>query len=171
MEKTVEQKIHECVDKMVLKPFYIYENWNQANVSLDNIEHFPVVVNVLEESGTLRYGSLSINQVPEFAIAFIMPVNFDFEMNSELNEEDYDASRICKSMAIEFLDIVNKSGYFKSVDDVEYAVSYDFLDANLVAVILGFTAEETFGASLCGDMSEKLYTEKDYAFIEQLNHN
>lgn len=152
--KTFEEKIHEVVDSMKEHPTYIYENWSQANVSLDDVEHYPACVHVHEVSGTINMGIASYKNKPNVMIAFLMPIELDYNL---LDKEDYtcgdtsqyDASKECYKLAVEFIDALNKSDYFKGVESVNYSMMYDFLDSNNIAIILEFELEETFGISLC----------------------
>lgn len=137
----VEEKIRSIVERMKDSPGYIYEDWSTANVKLDKVLDFPVVVNVLPVSGKFHLSGTQMRDYPNCFIAFLDKTEFDFD-----GSENEDIVERCKDMAREFILLANRSRLFSPISgDIEYSVVYDKLDVNLTGIVLALRMEELQG--------------------------
>lgn len=143
MLETIEQKI-KSVAESIDGVKYIYMNWAQANVELDNVD-MPTIVYVLPASGDLNFTYARVYDNPETQIAFLAPTELDFEgaKNNDIVEQ-------MKRLCIRFVKKLNESGLFELVDGrIPYRVVYDYLDRNVTGISVEFRLEEIGGVSIC----------------------
>lgn len=145
---TIEQKVKKIVNT-IAGVDYLFMDWSQANVALDNIQK-PTIVYVLPPSGTLTISALHgrVYDKPETTIAILSPTDFDFD-----GGENDNVLEGMKRIAVQLIRAINDSDDFENISgDVDYQVVYDHLDVNLTGIMLTLTLEETEGLSLCGDI-------------------
>lgn len=146
---TVEQKIKSVVEQMD-GVTYIFDNWQTANIRLDKLP-LPVVLNLLPVSGTLNLGATQMKDFPNCMIAFMDKIDLDFDGT----ENDSVVER-CKSLAKEFILLINRSGMFEPISgDVPYSVFYDKLNVNVTGITISLQLKEVSGIVLCSTRGVK----------------
>jgi hypothetical protein len=140
---TVEEKIRSIAEQ-IKGVNYIFDSWQNANIRLDE-EQFPVIVNVLPASGTLKLGKQQLKDFQNCMIAFLDKTDFDFDSleNNAIVER-------CKNIAKEFILRVNESDLFEDIEEeIFYSVIYDKLDANVTGIMIELELRETKGLVVC----------------------
>lgn len=143
---TVEQKVHEVVDKMPCDAEYLFMNWAQANVAIRDIEK-PTIVYVLPPAGKLDFSYARVKDYPETQIGFLAPTDFDFD-----GHENDNIIEQMKRIAILFVKVLNLSEYFEPIEgNVSYQVVYDYLDQNVTGIVISLKLKEVSGVVICDD--------------------
>lgn len=143
---TVEGKIRSIVESMGADVEYLFMNWAQANVAIDDIEK-PTVVYILPPSGVLDFGWARVKDKPLTQIAFLASTEFDFD-----GEENDDIIEQMKRLCIKFIKAFNASGLFEVIEgNVDYRVLYDHLDHNVTGIVITPTLVEEEGVIICED--------------------
>lgn len=146
--QTIENKVRRVVDT-ISGVDYLFMNWTQANVALDNIKK-PTIVYVLPPSGTFSISGTQgrLYDKPETTIAILAPTDFDFE-----GGENDNILEGMKRIAVQLIRAINASDDFENISgDIKYQVVYDHLDINLTGIMLTLELSETEGLSLCGNI-------------------
>lgn len=147
---SVESKVKAVVDSMNESVTYLYHNWAQANVAIDDIEG-PTILYVLPTNGTLDVQWHSVKDNPESFIAFIDKAEFDFDGGDKNNIVER-----MKRLAIKFICALNKSGMFDVIEgNLRYQVLYDHLDMNVTGVVINPILKETDGIRTCGESNNE----------------
>lgn len=143
----IEAKIEAIVNMLSRKHKYIYESWQGANEAVERLEKedFPVCINVLPVSGSLRFGNVQSFDAPNCMIAFLDRAR-ELDFKGDTNENSVNQ---CKDAAREFVNLCNGSGWFDYIDYASYSVIYDKLDATLTGIMLEVRLQETKGAPIC----------------------
>lgn len=145
---TVESKVKAVAESLGDGVQYLFMNWAQANVAMDEVVK-PSVVYVLPPSGTLDFDYARVKDYPETQIGFLSPTDFDFDGT----ENDNVIERM-KRLAIRFVKALNESECFKLIEGkLSYQVVYDFLDQNVTGIVLSIPLEEVDGVAICEDES------------------
>lgn len=145
---TVESKVKAVAESLGDGIRYLFMNWAQANVAMDEVVK-PSIVYVLPPSGMLDFGYARVKDYPETQIGFLSPTDFDFDGT----ENDNVIERM-KRLAIRFVKALNESEYFERIEGkLSYQVVYDFLDQNVTGVVLSIPLEEVDGVAICEDES------------------
>ena len=141
---TVQEKIKEIAAR-IEDTDYLFANWAQANVILDNIKR-PTILYLLPPAGDFAVKYNRVHDQPQTQIGFLAPTTFDFE--GEENDEIIEAM---KTIFLDFLRELNKGEYFEPIDatNIHYQVVYDKLDVNLTGIIVTLTLKEVEARSLC----------------------
>lgn len=143
---TVEQKVHEIVNKMPCDAEYLFMNWAQANVAIRDIEK-PTIVYVLPPAGKLDFSYARVKDYPETQIGFLAPTDFDFD-----GHENDNIVEQMKRLAILFVKVLNLSEYFELIEgNVSYQVVYDYLDQNVTGIVITLKLKEVNGVVICDD--------------------
>lgn len=154
---TIEDKVHSVVRRMGEDVAYMFANWAQANVSLDDVTK-PTILYILPPSGTLDINWSRIKDAPAAQIAFLCPTDFDFEghVNDNIVER-------MKRLCYRFLKALNDSGLFEPIEGkLTYQVPYDVLDRNLTGIVITPPLEEVDGVVFCdGDWQAVSYDDGD----------
>ncbi len=144
---TVESKIRSIVEAMDEDVEYMFANWAQANVSLDNVRK-PTIVYVLPPSGSIDITWKGVKDSPNSQIAFVCNTKFDF--NGIENDGIIEAM---KRLCIRFILSLNNSGLFSPISgSLTYRVLYDYLDVNVTGIVIEPTLMECKGISVCDDI-------------------
>lgn len=141
---TVEAKIRAVAESLGSDVDYLFCNWAQANVELDKIVR-PTIIYVLPPSGDFDINWQRVKDYPEAQIAFVCSTEFDFESdeNDALVEQ-------MKRLAIRFIQALNNSGYFETIEGkLHYQVLYDHLDENVTGIVITPELLEEDGISIC----------------------
>ena len=145
---TVESKVKAVAESLGDGVQYLFMNWAQANVAMDEVVK-PSIVYVLPPSGTLDFGYARVKDYPETQIGFLCPTDFDFDGT----ENDNVIERM-KRLAIRFVKALNESECFERIEGkLSYQVVYDFLDQNVTGIVLSIPLEEVDGVAICEDES------------------
>lgn len=140
---TVEQKVREVVNG-IPDVHYLFNNWAQANVSMDRIEG-PTIIYVLPPSGELEFKWSQVKDIPSVQIAFVAPTDFDF--GSEENDNIIEQMR---RLCIKFVLAINESELFAKIEGrLEYRVLYDYFDQNVTGIVITPPLVEENGVILC----------------------
>lgn len=163
---TVEKKIHAIVDRMGADVEYLFMNWAQTNVEIDNITK-PTVVYVLPPAGSLSFHRMRVYDYPETQIGFLSPTDFDFE-----GEENDGIIEYMKRLAVLFIKTLNESDEFEMIEGpVQYQVVYDYLDQNVTGIIISLKLKEECGISVCGEeiarIQKSLSVDEDDSLIKE----
>lgn len=143
---TVESKIRFIVESMSEEVEYMFVNWAQANVSLDNVRK-PTIVYVLPPSGSIDITWKDVKDSPNSQIAFVCNTKFDF--NGVENDGIIEAM---KRLCIRFILSLNSSGLFSPISgNLTYRVLYDYLDVNVTGIVIEPTLVEVKGISICDE--------------------
>lgn len=131
--KEIAQRFKDCE--------YVFMNWAQLNEYADDAEK-PIICYILPPGGTLkpRLGGTQFIDRPNTMIAFLTRTKLDFK-----GEKNDDVVESMKSLAKLFINKMEQSGYFSSLDDTEikYGVPYDKLDDCLTGVVVTLDIELT----------------------------
>lgn len=145
---TVEAKVKAVVESMGEGVKYLFMNWAQVNVAMDNITE-PTIVYVLPPSGKLDFNYAMVKDYPETQIGFIAPTDFDFD-----GTENDNIIEQMKRLAIRFVKALNASEQFEIIEGKQpYQVVYDHLDQNVTGIVLSLPLEEVDGVIICEDES------------------
>lgn len=145
---TVESKVKAVAESLGDDIQYLFMNWAQANVAMDEVVK-PSIVYVLPPSGTLDFDYARVKDYPETQIGFLCPTDFDFDGT----ENDNVIERM-KRLAIRFVKALNESECFEWIEGkLSYQVVYDFLDQNVTGIVLSIPLEEVDGVAICEDES------------------
>lgn len=145
---TVESKVKAVAESLGDGVQYLFMNWAQANVAMDEVVK-PSVVYVLPPSGTLDFDYARVKDYPETQIGFLCPTDFDFDGT----ENDNVIERM-KRLAIRFVKALNESECFEWIEGkLSYQVVYDFLDQNVTGIVLSIPLKEVDGVAICEDES------------------
>lgn len=137
----MESKIKQIAEEMGLG--YLYCSWYEANDQLDDMESFPVLVNILPTSGRLNLSMDEFRDNPNCIFAFFDQLGVNEEQASATAER-------MKKLMKRFIVKMNESRAFDYIDgDIEYSIAYDKMDARLVGVILSVSVKELNGQSTC----------------------
>lgn len=140
---TVEGKVR-TVAKTVRGINYIYNDWTKANVDLDKVPT-PCIIFIQPASGNFDIHNGKVKDMPDAAIAFLDRTVHDDDAVSE----DCVVERM-KRLALLFIDALNKSGYFETIQGVvKYQVPIDTTDSIVSGVIIEPVLKETTGMALC----------------------
>lgn len=143
---TVEAKVRMVVESMEADVDYMFCNWAQANVELDQI-HKPTVIYVLPPAGDFDFSWREVKDYPDAQIAFVCSTEFDFE--SEQNDALVERM---KRLAVQFVNALNESGIFTRIEGkLHYEVLYDHLDENVTGVVIEPPLEEEEGIIICDE--------------------
>lgn len=146
---SVESKVRAVVESMNESVTYLYHNWAQANVAIDNIDG-PTILYVLPTNGSLDVQWHSVKDKPESFIAFLDKAEFDFDGESNNNVVER-----MKLLAIKFINALNRSGLFEEIEgNLRYQVLYDHLDMNVTGVVINPILEEAEGISTCRETNK-----------------
>lgn len=141
---TVEGKIRQVVTSLGPEVSYLFCNWTQANVEIDQIQS-PTIVYVLPPSGNLSFSWNEVKDFPEAQIAFLSNTEFDFD-GSENDNIIEQMKRLC----IRFIKSINESNLFEQIEgNVPYKVLYDHLDQNVTGIVITLKLEEIDGVEIC----------------------
>ena len=137
----MESKIKQIAEEMGLG--YLYCSWYEANDRLDDMESFPVMVNILPTSGRLNLNMDEFRDNPNCIFAFFDRLGVNEEQASTTSER-------MKELMKRFIVKMNESRGFYYIDgDIDYSIAYDKMDARLVGVILSVSVKELNGQSTC----------------------
>lgn len=143
---TVEKKIRSIVESMDADVEYLFMNWAQANVAIDDIVK-PTVVYILPPSGVLDFGWARVKDKPLSQIAFLASTEFDFD-----GEDNDDIIEWMKRLCIRFVKALNASGLFETIEgNIDYRVLYDHLDHNVTGIVITPPLIEEEGVIICED--------------------
>lgn len=143
---TVEKKIRQIVKSMDADVAYMFMNWAQSNVEIDEVSK-PTIIYVLPPSGTLDIGWAQVKDSPLSQIAFVAPTEFDFD-----GVENDDIIEQMKRLCIKFVKAFNESGMFRQIEGgLTYRVLYDHFDRNVTGIVITPQLEEEEGVFICGD--------------------
>lgn len=145
---TIESKVRAVAEFLGDGIQYLFMNWAQANVAMDEVVK-PSIVYVLPPSGSLDFSYARVKDYPETQIGFLSPTDFDFD-----GAENDNVIEQMKRLAIRFVKALNDSDYFESIEGkLSYQVVYDFLDQNVTGIVLSIPLEEVDGIMICEDES------------------
>lgn len=145
---TVEDKVHRIVRMMGEDCAYLFKNWPQVNVSLDDVTK-PSVVYMLPASGKLNISYARVKDAPETNIFFLCPTDFDF--NGHVNDNIVERM---KRLCIKFIKTLNESGLFEVLEgELEYQVVYDARDQNVTGIGITPILKEVEGVAICDDIA------------------
>lgn len=170
MRNGVEKKVSEIVAQMYLHPSYVFQDWTNGNIDMDNVE-LPCVMYVLPVSGVFNISDYHIKDCPDARIFFLDKARLDAS-----GKEQDNVVENCKSMAKEFILLVNASGYFKPVDgEIPVQMVYDEMDAGVTGVAINIRLEETAGTFVCPkrDIPRVIYNSqvlRDKAFNTDIDY-
>lgn len=146
----VEAKVRAVVKSMGDDVKYLFMNWSQTNVAMDDID-MPTIVYVLPPSGKLDFGYARVKDYPETQIGFLCPTDFDFD-----GTENDNIIEQMKRLAIRFIKALNASEMFELIEGKQpYQVVYDKLDQNVTGIVLTLPLEEVEGVRICEDESRE----------------
>lgn len=138
---------------------YVFANWAQLNVVVDNIQRDrPTICYILPPSGTLqvkRGSSLFIDK-PSTQIAFLVSSEHDFD-----GEENDELIESMKKLAKMFVKCLNDSGLFEEIEEeILYQVPYDTTDENVTGIVVTLPIVET-GEVMCS-------IDGDFGYVESI---
>jgi hypothetical protein len=141
---TVEGKIKAIVQSMNEDVEYVFANWAQTNVLLDQVKR-PTIVYVLPPSGTLTFSWHDVKDYPSSQIAFVCNTEYDFD-----GTENDGIIEAMKRLCVRFVRALNESGYFDKLEGMmTYQVLYDKLDVNVTGIVIEPVLKELKGIDLC----------------------
>lgn len=144
---SVESKIRTIIEEQ-WKPDadYMFYNWAQANAELRGIKR-PVIVYVLPANGSLYPNWNQTTDRPVSMIAFLAKTDFDFK-----TRENDKLMQSMKILAAQFIQEVNKSGFFEKIPlktEIPYQAVYDHLDENVTGIMITIKLKEIAGILHC----------------------
>lgn len=126
------------------KVHYTFNDWTRANIDIDKIP-LPCIVYILPPSGTFLLKNGHAKDIPEAAIAFLDRTVLDD--NSVIDDSVVEKM---KRLALAFIDSVNGSGLFETVEgELRYQVPVDILDSIVSGIIIHPKLKEVAGVRLC----------------------
>ncbi len=137
---SIEDKVREIAESKFPDYSYVFENWTGADEAVDKID-LPAIISILPVGGRLEFRNGRVRDRENCAIAFIDKVVRDADGDD--NEEVYTAM---KEVAGDFIQALNKSGYFEPIDDeVRYTTIYESMSTNVTGVFVELTLREQVG--------------------------
>lgn len=135
---TVQDKLKQVAESLGVS--FVFEDWTQANVEIDN-KPLPAVVYVLPASGELDFKNGNIRDNQNGMLAFLDKV----ELNGNGQDNDSVVDRM-KSLAMRFIVKLNETGYFEPLGGVmKYQVAYNKLNAVTSGIVFEVTLKEITG--------------------------
>lgn len=128
----IDDKLMEIAKSDKFKDFtYIYANWYDADELLNRTK-LPAIIHLLPVSGDIQRHNGRISDRESCAIAFVDKVPHDAN-----GDDEKDVFVRMKQKATEFLDAIDKSGYFEPVGEyVHYDVIYEMLSDIVTGVMI-----------------------------------
>ena len=157
---TVEGKVRAIVAGMGEDVNYVFYNWAQANVALDDILSDikqPTIIYILPPAGKLVAAWNEVKDKPEAQIGFLCSTEFDFD-----TVENDNIIEAMKRLCARFIKHLNESKYFEQIEgEIRYQVLYDHLDQNVTGIVITPPLEELDGISLCDDFGTRNEIDED----------
>ena len=137
---TIDEGIKKIAEEHFPRYSYIFDDWYDIDQAVDRTP-LPCIAHVLPIGGVMTPRNGRLYDRESVTVAFLDKVNRD----ASGNDQRVVFERM-KATAIEFVRIMNESGYFENVGTWSYNVIYNQLSSIVTGVMLTLDVE---GKGLC----------------------
>lgn len=148
---TVQSLVKEVFESMDaysrgVKVEYSYCTLKQFNARFENISS-PTLIHVIPVNGNIYFDGQFGQDEPDTIFAFADLTELDF-----VGEEHDQVVERMKRLAVDFIEALNKSGYFEPLPErIEYKVPIETMDEAFTGIIINVSLKEVQGLFACGD--------------------
>jgi hypothetical protein len=140
---SIEEKIREIAEAKFKGFSFVFEDWNTADSVVGSVD-LPAILLILPVGGSLEFHNGRVRDEENTAIAFVDKVERDADGAD--NERVYTAM---KRVAGQFIDELNKSGFFEPLDGpLPYYTIYERMAANVTGLFVDVRLKEKVGNCL-----------------------
>lgn len=145
---TTIEKVKAIASENGTKP-YVFGSMAQVNKMMDKIHRqnvFPIAISIQPVDGTLSISESYLTMgkdTSHLMVGYADSIKLDYDA-----EQVQTKVETLKQKCLTLLHKLSTDGFFEWISEATYSVMFDALDANMVIVLMDFTAKEAEGVCL-----------------------